>query len=78
MSGSLRRRLGTLEKRRALSTVVPLLIIFDGDDDLAIETRRRAWEQRYGDQIEAARKVGQIIFGLDFRLHNHRPEQVDP
>ncbi len=70
MSGSLKRRLDTLEKRRALSTVVPLLIIFDGDDDLVVETRRRAWKERYGNQIEAARKAGQIVFGLNFRLHN--------
>ncbi len=74
---SLRRRLGILERQRELSTVVPLLVIFDGDDDLAmIETRRRAWKERYGDQIEAAHKVGEIIFGLDFRLHSHRPEQT--
>ncbi len=73
---SLRRRLGILEKKITPSNVVPLLIIFDGDDDLAIETRRRAWKERYGDQIEAARKAGQLIFGLNFRLHSHRPEQT--
>ncbi len=70
MSGSLRRRLSDLEKKITPSNVVPLLIIFDGDDDLAIETRRRAWKERYEDQIETARKAGQTVFGLNFRLHN--------
>ncbi len=72
---SLRRRLSDLERKITPSTVVPMLIIFDGDD-LAIETRRRAWKERYSDQIEAAHKVGEIIFGLDFRLHSHRPEHT--
>jgi len=64
---SIKTRLRSLAKKTVPDHLMPLLIIMTDDDDETVRRKERAWQEAYGDRIEAAKAAGQTIFGLDFR-----------